>query len=68
MAVVSVRRALQVVDVGLRVPGAPFARAYSVFQIFPLYLGGAALVRATRHGRHSSRARRTLPTASTRPC
>jgi hypothetical protein len=43
---------LQVVNVGLRVPALPFARAYSVSARVSRHLAGAALVRATRYGRH----------------
>jgi hypothetical protein len=52
MAAVSVRRELQSVDAGLRVPGASFARAYSVFGVISCHRANAALVRATRYGRH----------------
>ena len=59
---------LQSVNGVLRVPGAIFARAYSVSTRFLRHLADAALVRATRDGRHSQSSGHALPASSKRRC
>jgi len=68
LAVVSVRRALQSVPAGRRVPGASFARAYSVYTRVSRHLAVPRSYAPPATAGTPSRARRTLTTAGTRRC